>query len=105
MILADENINAIIIEAIRDTGIEVYSIDELHEGIKDEKVIDLSRSPRRIILTEDKDFGEWVFAHGVKDISVILLRYQFPETNQMIHILSDLLGRKNLDLFGKFAVG
>jgi hypothetical protein len=26
-------------------------------------------NPRRIILTEDKDFGEWVFAHGVKDVN------------------------------------
>lgn len=27
------------------------------------------------ILTEDKDFGEWVFAHHVQGLSVLFLRY------------------------------
>jgi predicted nuclease of predicted toxin-antitoxin system len=58
MIIADENIDRLIIQAIKETGIEVYSIFELQRGIRDEDIIKLSQKPRRIILTEDKDFGE-----------------------------------------------
>lgn len=104
MILADENIDDQITEAIRAIGIEVYSIAETHSGIEDEEIIKLSKNPPRIILTEDKDFGEWVFAHGVKDISVILLRYKFTDTERMIQVVTDLLNRKINDLAGKFTV-
>jgi predicted nuclease of predicted toxin-antitoxin system len=58
MILADESLDLVIIEAIQKKGIEVYSIFDLNRGISDEEVIQISRNPPRIILTEDKDFGE-----------------------------------------------
>lgn len=58
MILADENIDHQLIEAIRNSKIEVHSVYELHRGVQDESIIELSRNPPRIILTEDKDFGE-----------------------------------------------
>ncbi|PKK38091.1 hypothetical protein BWI96_03150 [Siphonobacter sp. SORGH_AS_0500] len=80
MILADENIDHNLIEALRSVGIEVMSIYEEFRGISDYSIIEISRNPSRIILTEDKDFGEWVFAHQVKDISVVLLRYELKET-------------------------
>lgn len=68
MIVADENIDHSLIEAIRLAGIEVVSVYEEARGISDFSVIEIARNPPRIILTEDKDFGEWIFAHQVKDI-------------------------------------
>ncbi|MCY7351186.1 MAG: DUF5615 family PIN-like protein [Cytophagaceae bacterium] len=76
----------------------------MHRGIRDEKVIELSRNPPRIILTEDKDFGEWVFAHNVRDISVILLRYHFLDLEKITHILLNVLASRRDELFGKFTV-
>jgi predicted nuclease of predicted toxin-antitoxin system len=78
MILADENIDHSLIEAIREIGIEVLSIYEMNRGIKDEFIIELSRNPPRIILTEDKDFGEWVFA-----MSAILVYCFFDMTSKI----------------------
>ena len=77
MILADENIDDNIIAALRRANISIYSIKESNRGISDDSLINLSQNPTRIILTEDKDFGEWVYAHHRKDISVILLRYSY----------------------------
>ena len=91
MILADENIDKSIIEAIRNEGFEVISIFEIHRGISDFQIIELSRNPPRLILTEDKDFGEWIFAHKVKDISVLLLRYSFSETLEITKVVLNLL--------------
>lgn len=102
MILADENIDHSLIESIRQSGIEVYSIYELQRGTSDFSIIELSKNPPRIILTEDKDFGEWVFAHHIKDISVLLLRYHFTETEQIRHILLKILSDQSIHLFGKF---
>jgi predicted nuclease of predicted toxin-antitoxin system len=102
MILADENIDHSLIEAIREIGIEVLSIYEMNRGIKDEFIIELSRNPPRIILTEDKDFGEWVFAHHVSNISVLFLRYDFKDTPSMKRILTQLLSERINELFGHF---
>ena len=102
MILADENIDHSLIATIMALGIEVYSIYEQQRGILDDSIIELSRNPPSIILTEDKGFGEWVFAHNIKDISVILLRYHFQDTEQIREILVKILSESFNDLFGKF---
>lgn len=102
MILADENIPLNIITALRQNHIEVYSIYESDRGITDEAIIDLSLRPPRVILTEDKDFGEWVFAHQIKSISVVFLRYQYAQEEAITEILTDLVKQKGQHLFGKF---
>ena len=102
MILADKNIDHKFIETIRRAGISVHSIYESARGLSDESIISLSRNPPRIILTEDKDFGEWAFAHNIQDISVIFLRYRFNDTDAISRILLKLLLERADDLFGHF---
>ncbi len=102
MILADENIDIDIINSIRKIGIEVFSIYESNRGLSDEQIIQISKSPPRIILTEDKDFGEWVFSHHEKEISVILLRYSYKEIDGIISKLTKLLEDLSKNLFGKY---
>jgi predicted nuclease of predicted toxin-antitoxin system len=79
VILADENIHYFIIRTLREAGFTVISVSELQKGIKDAQVIEWALQGGYTILTEDKDFGEWVFAHHVKSLSVIFLRYSFPD--------------------------
>lgn len=102
MILADENIDHGIIAALRAAGYVVDSIYESHRSVSDTAIIELSRNPPRIILTEDKDFGEWVFAHGIRDISVIFLRYHFRDTAALLATLLELLRTRLPDLQGAF---
>lgn len=102
MLLADENINSVIINSIRNIGIDVFSISEECPGITDEEVINLSLNPPRIIITEDKDFGEWVFAHNIKNISVIFLRYKYKDLLKIISALLSILNNNPKFLTGKF---
>ncbi|MDQ2769802.1 MAG: DUF5615 family PIN-like protein [Bacteroidota bacterium] len=102
MILADENIDHSIIAALRAAGYAIESVYESHRSLSDEAIIQLSRNPPRIILTEDKDFGEWVFAHDIRDISVILLRYSFRDTAALLATLLELLRTRLPDLYGAF---
>ncbi|MCF8373886.1 MAG: DUF5615 family PIN-like protein [Bacteroidales bacterium] len=102
MILADENIDIRIIHALRKSGFDTYSIFEENRGISDVEVIGLAIEMNRILLTEDKDFGEWVFAHKAKGFSVVMLRYHFKDTSQIIEILKRLFGEKLNQLFGTF---
>lgn len=102
MIIADENIDARIIKAIRNIPINTVSVFENYRGISDEDVLFLSKELEKIILTEDKDFGEWVFAHKIKGVSVMFLRYTYKETDTIIDIVVDLLKNKREKLFNKF---
>ena len=90
MILADENIDHSIIACLRAEGIEVYSIYENQRGTIDLDIVTLSRNPPRIILTEDKDFADIVFAYQTKGISVILLRYSFILINFLRNNISEI---------------
>ena len=74
-VVADENIPHQLIETLRTNGFDVLSIREAHRGIDDRQVIELVKNLKGVLLTEDKDFGEWVFVHGVKELNIVLLRY------------------------------
>ena len=102
MIVADENVHRKIINEIRKIPIEVLSIQETFSGIVDEEVIAISKNPHKIIITEDKDFGEWVFAHNEKNISVILLRYHQSQLEEIISILISQLKQNINNFIGKF---
>ena len=97
MILADENIHGFIIKTLREVGIEVISIAQTAKGIKDESVIQEALRNNYLLLTEDKDFGEWVFAHHVKDLSVLFLRYTFHEYQEIARTLVHLLKTQTLE--------
>ena len=71
MILADENIHSYIIKTLRKEGFEVIAIGEPAKGIRDEEVIQWAVKNNYLLSTEDKDFGEWVFAHHITGLSII----------------------------------
>ena len=84
MIIADENIFDVIIEALENEGYDVLSVNNLSfKGISDYDISSLSIN-LRIIITEDKDFGDIVFLENKLVTSVILLRYKALERPEII---------------------
>jgi len=53
----------------------------------------LAKFEHRILITEDKDFGEWVFAHGTDGLTIILLRYTKSDIEQVTRHLMTALAR------------
>lgn len=97
MILADENIHGFIITTLRNEGFEVVSVREVASGIKDDKVIQMALQNDWLLLTQDKDFGEWVFAHHIKGLTVLFLRYSFGEFKVVAQTLVQLLQNQQTD--------
>jgi predicted nuclease of predicted toxin-antitoxin system len=102
MILADENVDFRLIHSLRNAGFDVISIYETNRGISDKEIIEISKNTPYIILTEDKDFGEWVFAHREENISVVFLRYTFKDLSIITEVVLELFRSKGPALFGKF---
>jgi predicted nuclease of predicted toxin-antitoxin system len=73
--LADESCDFRIVRVLRKAGHDVIAICEFARRMEDSGVIDLTVSGDRVLITEDKDFGQLVYAHGHASRGVILIRY------------------------------
>jgi predicted nuclease of predicted toxin-antitoxin system len=83
MIVFDENIERYWINLIQNLGYPSISIAGMFPGISDRQVVDIVKSHEGLLITEDKDFGELIFAHGFTRVSVIFLRYDQPQYHQI----------------------
>ncbi len=83
MIILDENVESHWVNLLKKSGYETLYIAEAHPGISDPQVVAIVEKYKGVLITEDKDFGELVFSHGMKNISVILLRYDQPQYEQI----------------------
>ena len=62
--LADESCDFAIVHALRANGYDVLAVSEITPRAEDSEVIRLAVREKRILLTEDKDFGRLVYSHG-----------------------------------------
>jgi predicted nuclease of predicted toxin-antitoxin system len=103
-ILADENLDFRIVKRLRQEGYEVISILEDYRSIMDREVLEISREFNALLMTEDNDFGEWIFSHKEKTTGVIFLRYASKDIYEIINTILNLLNKYDDSLFNKFTV-
>ncbi|WP_058868191.1 DUF5615 family PIN-like protein [Chloracidobacterium thermophilum] len=72
--LADESVDRLVVEHLRQEGHRVLYIAELGPGMSDEAVLNLANQETALLLTADKDFGEMVFRQGLNIQGVVLIR-------------------------------
>ena len=91
-LLADENIPAKAIEALRVAGLDVLSIREHAPGISDEEVLRLAVAQDRVLVTFDRDYGELIFGQGrTPPPSIIFIRIFPPDSKEVSHAVLSLL--------------
>jgi len=72
--LADECVDAALVGQLRGAGHDVDYVAELASGVTDTQVVSLAQADGRLLLTEDKGFGELVFRLKLAIPGVVLLR-------------------------------
>lgn len=103
--LADECTDVQLVELLRAHGFDVLYVMETMRGAKDDVSLSRAYAEERILLTEDKDFGELVFRLRKPAIGIILLRFNPDEETQKIIRLQQLLQNSTVSLVGAFIVG
>jgi predicted nuclease of predicted toxin-antitoxin system len=103
-LVADENCDFSLVTELRAAGYDVLAIGEQMAGADDQTVIDFARSERRLLLTEDKDFGQLVFAAAKQHSGVILIRYPVSARSALTAAVLKLLSDNGESLYGRFAV-
>jgi predicted nuclease of predicted toxin-antitoxin system len=71
--LADENISRLVVERLRAAGFDVATVAATNPGASDSDVVALAIAEGRILITEDRDFGELVVRQRLGVNGVILL--------------------------------
>ncbi len=90
--LADENVSRLVIQRLRADGHEVSSISEMHPGVPDKSVLVTAEVEGRVLITEDRDFGELVVRQRMAVRGVLLLELDklsnIAEAERVSHIVS-----------------
>ena len=73
--LADESCDFAVVRALRAEGYDVLAASEVTHRSDDRELIEQANRDKRILLTEDKDFGWLVFVSHVDSAGVILIRF------------------------------
>jgi predicted nuclease of predicted toxin-antitoxin system len=102
--LADESCDFLIVRKLRSAEYDVLSVAESFPSSTDKQVLEHAVKEKRILLTEDKDFGEWVFAHGEKMKGVILIRYPGSARKLLGEEIIRLIDDHDIELKNSFVV-
>ena len=102
--LADESCDFVVVIALRNAGHDVLAVAEVARGAKDIDVMGLARQEARILVTEDKDFGQLVYAGGQGGVGVVLVRFPSWARRQLAAAAVDLVARFAPRLPTSFAV-
>ena len=74
-LLADESCAGPVVRALRKAGHDLTAIAEIAKGATDEEVLDRALKEKRVLITEDLDFGRLVYARGRSTAGVLLVRF------------------------------
>jgi len=102
--LADESCDFAAVRALRTAGHDVVAVSDVARGAEDSFVVGLARAEQRILLTEDKDFGQLVFAAAHESAGVILVRWPVSSRSTLGAALSELVALHGEFLSNAFVV-
>jgi predicted nuclease of predicted toxin-antitoxin system len=103
-IVADESVDFGIILALRNIGITVISILEVHSGIMDEQVLSIAIENDSLLITEDKDFGELTYRQKYVHKGILLTRVNDLPRMERIEFVVKIIEEYYFELLDNFAV-
>src|SRR4030043_586018 len=102
--LVDESTGPVVAEWLRKNGHDVFSVFNESRGMQDVDIIQKAFTDNRILVTNDKDFGEKVYRERQPHRGVVLLRLEDERAFVKIEIIRRLLESYADNLPGNFVV-
>jgi predicted nuclease of predicted toxin-antitoxin system len=103
-ILADESCDFSVVLALRAAGHDVVAVAEAAPTIEDSEVIERAVREVRVLLTEDKDFGQLVFAGARESSGVVLIRFPASARSALPALVLETIRHHGEQLAGSFVV-
>ena len=89
--LIDECTGPVIARWLRENGHDVFSVFEQARGMDDDEIVEKALVENRILVTNDKDFGEKNYRDRKPHKGVILLRLDDERAISKIGVIQRLL--------------
>ena len=102
--LADESCDFSVVRALRSADHDVLAIAEVSPREEDAAVMERAARGGRILLTEDKDFGQLVYAKMQKTGGVIFIRFPARVRRSLPATVVEVVRRRGQRLIGSFTV-
>lgn len=74
---------------LKSLGFDIFSVSLDGIGMKDSEIIEKAKNENRVILTNDKDFGELIFKNNIPHKGVIFLRLDDETSTNKILVLDN----------------
>ena len=98
--LVDANLGRKFTSLIKEAGYDITFINDVMVKASDEDVLALAKHENRILITNDKDFGELVFKLNKPSGGIILLRTLITDPEKRFKMVKGVLNKAK----GKFIV-
>ena len=102
--LVDESSGMALVHFLRSKGYNTLAVSEIMPKANDIAVLKRALREKRILITNDKDFGELIFRSGKKHCGVILLRLKDERPTIRIKIVTVILTQYTDRLKNHFTV-
>ncbi len=100
--LVDECTGPAVAKWLKAEGHEVFSVFDQAQGIDDAEVLTIAVAEERILITNDKDFGEMIFRERLDHRGVIFLRLSDERSTNKIAVLKLVLDNYSDRLSNRF---
>ena len=98
--LVDANLGRKFANLLKEDGHDTIFVNDLLPKLSDDEILSKALEEKRIIVTNDKDFGELTFRLGKASSGVILLRAITTDTKERFSLVKGVLSKSG----GKFIV-
>ncbi len=102
--LVDECTGPAVARWLEQRGHDVFSVYDEARGIDDNKIIEIAQAEERILITNDRGFGEKVFRERRPHHGVVFLRLANERSANKIRVLDQLISQHSDALSSRFVV-
>lgn len=102
--VVDESAGVAVVEYLRAVGHDVLAIADVMPQADDQAILARAAEEGRILVTNDKDFGELVFRSGYGHRGVVLLRLHDESAANRVRVMQAILNQYLDRLPGHFTV-
>ncbi len=102
--IIDESSGKAIAQFLISQGYDVIYVGDFMEQALDEEVLKYATAENRILVTNDKDFGELVYKKYKKVAGLILIRSKDESPSRRIQLIKYLLDQHLHQIEGSFIV-
>ena len=102
--IADVNVEKILVDYLIGNGYDVKWIPDYNRKMFDDELLDLANREKRILITNDKDFGEITFLQRKLSMGIILIRVKGQKAEDKVKLFKKLLHNYSDKLLNHFTV-